>query len=67
MKRAIRRAHLVRMKTKARNLYKHDIQAKNANHLAVCSCCMCGNPRKWFNELTFQERKFGLVADWLCG
>jgi len=22
-----------------------------------CSCWMCGNPRKWDNELTIQERK----------
>lgn len=21
-----------------------------------CSCYMCGNPRKWFNELTRQEK-----------
>lgn len=24
---------------------------------AVCSCWMCGNPRKWLNEKSFQERK----------
>ena len=23
----------------------------------LCSCWMCGNPRKWFNEKTIQERK----------
>ena len=22
-----------------------------------CSCYMCGNPRKFFNEKTFQEKK----------
>lgn len=22
-----------------------------------CSCCMCGNPRKCFNEITIQEKK----------
>jgi len=22
-----------------------------------CSCAMCGNARKWFNEKTMQERK----------
>ena len=30
---------------------------KLANNIKYCSCYMCGNPRKWFNELTFQERK----------
>lgn len=25
---------------------------------ALCSCYMCGNPRKFFNELTIQEKKF---------
>ena len=28
-----------------------------ANDIKCCSCYMCGNPRKWFNELTLQERK----------
>ena len=23
----------------------------------LCSCYMCGNPRKWFNEKTIQEKK----------
>ena len=23
-----------------------------------CSCAMCGNPRKYFNEQTMQERKY---------
>jgi len=22
-----------------------------------CSCVMCGNPRKYFNEITMQEKK----------
>lgn len=22
-----------------------------------CSCHMCGNPRKWFNEKTMQEKR----------
>jgi hypothetical protein len=25
---------------------------------AVCSCWMCGNPRKYFKEVTIQEKKF---------
>ena len=28
-----------------------------ANHGKVCSCYMCGNPRKHWNEKTIQERK----------
>ena len=23
-----------------------------------CSCAMCGNPRKYFNEKTMQEKRF---------
>jgi hypothetical protein len=30
---------------------------KNADHLASCSCWVCGNPRKHFNELTIQEKR----------
>jgi len=30
---------------------------KNANHMAKCSCWMCGNPRKYFNEESIQEKK----------
>ena len=25
---------------------------------AMCSCCACGNPRKFFSEITLQEKKF---------
>ena len=27
---------------------------------AACSCTMCGNPRKHFNQITMQERKADL-------
>lgn len=27
------------------------------DHLAACSCAMCGNPRKWFKQPTIQEAK----------
>jgi len=34
---------------------------KNLGYLAenntVCSCWMCGNPRKYFRQVTVQERK----------
>jgi hypothetical protein len=58
--RSRRRADLERMKAKARKLYPHDPKAKNANHLAACSCWMCGNPRPVTGESTIQERRCGL-------
>lgn len=60
--RAERRRQLRRMKARARKLYPHDPKARNADHLAVCSCWMCGNPRRYSNgpERTLQE----LRHDW---
>ena len=55
--RARRRADLARMKAKARRLYPHDPKARSANHLAVCSCWMCGNPRRLRGEGTFSEER----------
>jgi hypothetical protein len=31
-------------------IWKHD-------HLKCCSCWMCGNPRKWYGDPTWQERR----------
>lgn len=69
-KRAERRHHLRRMKTKAERIYWQSPLAKyfgdsspmikTANHLKSCSCYMCGNPRKWFKEKTIQELKSDL-------
>lgn len=53
-----RRLDMARMKARAKRLYPHDQKARCANHLAVCSCFACGNPRKHFDELTMQERRF---------
>lgn len=50
--RAFRRYNLVKMKNKA---VKMGRSVKDANHLAVCSCHMCGNPRRIWNMLTKQE------------
>lgn len=50
--RRMRRYHLRRMKTRSEKLYK---TRKFANHLAMCSCWMCGNPRKYLGEKTRQE------------
>jgi hypothetical protein len=30
---------------------------KHCNHIAICSCAMCGNPRKWFGRRTLSEIK----------
>ena len=62
-KRALRRQSEARMKQKARKLYPNDHKATMANHLAGCSCPMCGNPRKWFGAVTIQERKQRVRAD----
>lgn len=56
-KRAARRAALALKKRDARRIYPHDPKARAANHLKICSCHMCGNPRHHWNELTIQERK----------
>ena len=68
MARAVRRQHLLRLK-KVRSVYfNHTSFGKNAmtnrqkgmaaNTAQMCSCYMCGNPRKWFTELTMQEQRF---------
>ena len=57
-KRARRRRHHRRMKAKARRVYPHDHAAKAANHLKVCSCWMCGNPRR-YGETPIAERRSG--------
>jgi len=55
-KRAQRRRYLRRMKAKARHVYPHDDKARAANHMKVCSCWMCGNPRK-YGEKPIAERR----------
>ena len=32
------------------------------NHLKVCSCWMCGNPRRYTGELPYQERRLHEAA-----
>ncbi|MGQ2989930.1 MAG: hypothetical protein ACT6RD_08180 [Brevundimonas sp.] len=58
-KRQRRRRDLERMRQKARRVRPHDPTAKYAEHLAVCSCWMCGNPRRFAktDRLTLQERR----------
>jgi len=69
-KRAERRAHKQRMLHKAEEKaklffrtddfeeWKEKWARKHADNLAKCSCHMCGNPRKYWNEETLQEKKF---------
>jgi hypothetical protein len=73
-KRALRRHHLYRMKAKARRIYRiqnnwmsseipkefEEAAEKRADYLKTCSCSMCGNPRKYFKDLTIQEIKANL-------
>jgi hypothetical protein len=76
--RARRRQDLERIKRRARRLSrlytdKHDDSAfvagcreawvRQANHLASCSCWMCGNPRRWNGERTLRERRADLDRD----
>jgi len=55
--RAYRRSRLAAMKAKARRLYPHDPSARNANHLAACSCWMCGNPRRYKMGESWAEQR----------
>ena len=73
-KRSLRRHHSQRMKAKARKIHwmwqllpttGWKIQSRvhyYADHLKMCSCYMCGNPRKWWKTKTRQEDEFDLNA-----
>ncbi|MBM4341590.1 MAG: hypothetical protein FJ110_18850 [Deltaproteobacteria bacterium] len=58
-KRAIRRHD--RNRVIHQRLRRKHWHAKSPGHLSknntVCSCWMCGNPRKYLGELTIQEKK----------
>lgn len=56
-KRALRRAHKVRMRKRAAKAYPEvapEIAARWADHMRMCSCWMCGNRRRSFGP-TLQE------------
>lgn len=64
---AIRQHHRERLKDRIRFRWgrKREPAADTGNTIgkalaapAACSCAMCGNPRKYFNEPTLQERRF---------
>lgn len=52
---ARRRQDALRMKAKARRIYPDDPKARNADHLAMCSCLGCGNERNWTGKPSFTE------------
>ena len=71
--RAVRIHHKERMKAKAIRIakqwqFRNDPQningaiernlVYNADNLKICSCWMCGNPRKFRGQKTLQELKF---------
>lgn len=61
-RRSVRRHHAGRLK-KSRRHYWGGISGDPGragvvvNTPTPCSCYMCGNPRKYFNEKTVQERR----------
>lgn len=64
LKRALRRHHIERLKHTRRFYSWRDLQAEVPGVLqgyvhtsCRCSCWMCGNPRKYFHEVTRQEKK----------
>ena len=67
--RSHRRHDLERMKAKAVRVYGRfhadnpSVCEKLANHLHHCSSYCCGNPRRWFGEVTMQERRVAQPAD----
>lgn len=61
-KRGLRRQAARRMKAKALRIYPHDPKARLADHLAQCSCHMCGNERRHFGNPTVQEKRAAEAA-----
>lgn len=68
--RSLRRHHRERMIARAKRIYRRansrnrdsdewieTMSRKNHDHLTACSCEMCGNPRRHFNQLSVQERR----------
>ena len=67
--RAYRRHHNARMLQRAKRKLSEwngpewaELAASRwADNMAKCSCYMCGNPRRYFNQLTFQEIRSKLL------
>ena len=71
LKKSLRRHHEKRIKSNRTNYVNlisnpteciKEPTAKQIGKIACtsknCSCYMCGNPRKFFNELTLEEKSF---------
>ncbi|MES2257252.1 MAG: hypothetical protein V4724_01980 [Pseudomonadota bacterium] len=72
-KRAERRHHFARIKRKRLDYYggqaldmprvdRLRVAGIYARTMPVCSCWMCGNPRRYLGEVTMQERRFAELA-----
>jgi len=73
--RAFRREQKQKRKKKAKTFVKRnhgydkvnkeeeEFFERNADHLPTCSCWMCGNERKQWNNKTIQEKKFEEYTD----
>jgi hypothetical protein len=44
---------------------EHRLAKLSATTCGDSNCVMCGNPRKFLNEPTIQEKKFDQTKDWL--
>lgn len=62
--RALRRHHVARLKHTRKHYWGRGPEALTGQNLGMvvatpanCSCCSCGNSRKWFGERTVQEQK----------
>ena len=54
-----RRRDKARMRRRARRLYAGcTLPEMYADRLTSCSCVLCGNPRRHFKALTYQEKRF---------
>jgi hypothetical protein len=67
--RAERRHHEARIKRRVRSYY-YGRAADDPRRLGrvaharrLCSCALCGNPRRYFGEITVQERVAREAAD----
>ena len=67
--RSIRRHHERRIKSRVRSYYRgyaaHDPRhiGKIAHARQLCSCFMCGNPRRHWRQPTLQELRADLAGD----
>ena len=45
---------------------EHYYAKHSATTCGDSGCAMCGNPRKFFNEATIQEKSFSQTAGWVA-